>query len=719
MKQVLQNLKSGETILADVPCPGCGPNAMLVKTHYSLISPGTERMLLDFGKKGFIGKALDQPDRVKDVLNKARVDGLAATWSSVNHKLSDLLPMGYSNVGEVVEVSDHARSQGFKPGDMVLSNGYHAEMVNVPTNLCVKLPASDDYQKFTLGVLGAIALQGVRLADAKIGEKVAVFGAGLIGRLTIDILSAAGAEVYAIDMSDAALDLVKDKVAGCVNSGSVDVEDSIMSMTGGTGVDSVLITASAKTNDIISTSAKVCRKRGTVILVGVVGLNISRADFYEKEIKFQVSCSYGPGRYDPDYEEGGNDYPYGFVRWTQNRNMQAIVALIDQGKISLADYCDSVIDFDDVLSLYSEISGKGMAKNSVISYGASKASETQTERTEALLSKTVYQESTAEETSGTESAIGAGFLGTGAYASKILAGAARTNGFKILGSASRNGLSAWKFNQKHDGQISTSENQVLLSNEDIKFVFVATQHAQHASQVVDLLKAQKAIWCEKPLCLSLDQLEEISAEQARAKKNLYVGFNRRHSSHSKFAATELSKRTAPAVLTYNVNAGAIPADHWVNKLSAGGGRFIGENCHFIDLCCFLLGTEIVHKSVRHFKSHSALEISDNFVTMLQFADGSIATINYFTGGSSRLPKEVLSAHFEGKSLLMDNFLRSKIVGKGANRKHRTLRQDKGTEAMIKMVHQQESSGRFENFADSLDHFSMKTTLELDATLHAD
>lgn len=707
MKQVLQNLKTGETIVAEVPAPKCGSKSILIETHFSLISPGTERMLLNFGKKNLIGKALDQPERVREVIAKVSVDGLAATIESVQHKLSDLLPMGYSNVGKVIYLSDYAKEKGFSIGDFVVSNGYHSEVVNVPCHLCVKLPESTDYSAYTLAILGAIALQGIRLADVKIGEKVAVFGTGLIGRLAIDILKAAGAEVFAIDINDDVLKIVSNKNVYTVNQSKEDCVQAILESTQGHGVDTVLITASSTSDKIVAQSAKMCRQRGKVVLVGVVGLKLNRADFYEKEISFQVACSYGPGRYDKSYEEGGNDYPYGFVRWTEERNIQAVVKLIKDQKICLEDYSKENIPFSKVLDLYEDISTQKISTNSIISYKIGNK-EAEKKIDEYAHNKNLKSAHSAN----IDNSINVGFIGAGAYTSKILAKRAVKNNFSIIASTSRNGLSAWKLITKYNGDFCASDNTAVLNNEDIDLVFITTQHNSHSELVQSALKSQKSVWCEKPLCFSLSELEQIADTQRDVTKNLYVGFNRRYSKHIRAIKKETSRFMGPITLNYNINAGFIGHDHWVNDPKLGGGRFLGENCHFVDLAMYLLGVDIVEKQVTYSRSVEELKIPDNFQTSIKFRNGSIANINYFTGGSSRVPKEEMSLHFNGQSIIMKNFLKTIFFKNGIASKFRTFKQDKGLDLMLKRVFDKEKSKKIDDFRQSLHYKSMKTTIEL-------
>lgn len=709
MRQVLQNLKSGETLLADVPMPSCGPKHLLIQTIYSIVSPGTEKMLIDFSNRSLLGKALDQPERVREVLQKVKVDGLTSTFDAVQYKLNDLLPLGYCNVGRVTECSDFGLEQGFRVGDFVVSNGNHAEFVNVPCNLCVKLPSdggsadSPALGDYALAILGAIALQGVRLADVQIGDKIAVYGCGFIGRIAIDILDAAGAEVLAIDSNDGALEKVRNKARYCINSEQSDVVSTIEHLTDGRGVDRVIITASSKRNDILSNSAKICRTRGKVILVGVVGNEFSRSDFYDKEISFQVSCSYGPGRYDITYEEHGNDYPYGYVRWTEKRNIEAVVDLIRRKKIASKDYIDGEIPFDQILTNYQKLHGRGVYENKLIKY-------CNTPVASKVISFKKADDKTSARNNNTK--IGACFVGTGAYASKVLAKAAVKSGFEIHAAGSSNGLSAWKFGRQFDAASAASDIEHVLGSENSKFCFITTRHNSHFNLVMQALKSGKSVWCEKPLCLSIDELNQIAQLSEITARNVYVGFNRRESRHVKFLEKQLACSSGPMFINYSVNAGLVPSDHWVNDPKSGGGRFIGENCHFIDLVMHFVNRPVQTASVVAFRSGVSMPMADNFSTVLKFSDGSIANINYFSGGNKRLPKENIKIHRGGCSYEIDNFLLSRAMARTGIKKYRTLKQDKGVEELLRKIHSIETGSNYNKFSETLDFASMHETLRL-------
>ena len=709
MRQVLQNLKSGETLVADVPVPNCGPKHLLVQTVYSIVSPGTEKMLIDFSNRSLLGKALDQPDRVKEVLQKIKVDGLTTTIDAVQYKLNDLLPLGYCNVGRILECSQFALEQGFSVGDFVVSNGNHAEYVNVPCNLAVKLPTigetADDpgLGDYALSILGAIALQGIRLADIQIGDKIAVYGCGFIGRIAIDILDAAGAEIYAIDSSGSALDKIRSKVTACVNSTDSDVVSTISQLTDGRGVDRTIITASSKSNDILSTSAKICRTRGKVVLVGVIGNEFSRSDFFDKEISFQVSCSYGPGRYDTNYEENGQDYPYGYVRWTEKRNIEAIVDLIRRKKIIATEYMSGEIPFDQILTNYENLKDKSAYENKLIKYCDEPSSA-------KLI--TFNKEISKNQPTNSKPSLDVCFIGTGAYASKILAKAAIKSGFKINSAASSNGLSAWKFGRQFGIFSAASDVSSVLTDADTQMCFITTRHNSHFNLVMDALHNGKSVWCEKPLCLSMSELDKIADLSDTANRNVFVGFNRRESTHVKFIEKEMSRASGPIFMNYSINAGAIPSDHWVNDPKSGGGRFVGENCHFIDLAMYLINQPVLTASVTSFRSSLSMSIADNFATTIKFSDGSVATINYFTTGNKKIAKEEISLHRDGNSYEISNFTESRSMSLTRSKKHKTFKQDKGVDGLLRKIHNAEINSLRYRFKETLDFASMYETLRL-------
>ncbi|WP_165323633.1 bi-domain-containing oxidoreductase [Rhizorhabdus phycosphaerae] len=673
MKQILQNLGSGVTSLTDVPAPRAGRGQLLIRTSRSLISAGTERMLVDFGKAGWIDKARQQPDKVRQVLEKMRTDGVVATVDAVRSKLDQPIALGYCNVGRVMDVG--VGVDGFTAGDRVASNGNHAEVVAIPRNLCARIPdaVSDEAAAFT--VIGAIGLQGIRLADPKLGECVAVFGLGLIGLLTVQMLRAQGCRVLGIDIDPARLDLARTFGAEVINpAAGEDVLGRAAEFSRGAGVDAVLITAASKSNDIVAQAAQMSRKRGRIVLIGVVGLNLSRADFYEKELSFQVSCSYGPGRYDPRYEAGGQDYPIGFVRWTEQRNFEAVLDLMASGAIDVAPLISHRFDLADTEQAFALLTSDEPSLGIMLRY----AEDAEADARVALRSVPVTKALSSDVTENP----GVAFLGAGNYAGRVLMPAFRAGGARMRTAVSGGGFSAVHFARKHGFDQASTDQDAVLSDPGVDAVVIATRHDVHARQVLAALRAGKHVFCEKPLCLSLEELAEIEDEAStRPGQALMVGFNRRFAPLIVKAEALLRPISAPKAMIMTVNAGAIPADHWTQDPAIGGGRIIGEACHFIDLLRFFARAPI--ETVRAMplgRPEQRSACPDSATIQLGFADGSTGTIHYLANGDRRFPKERLELFAGGKILRLDNFRLLEGWGFGGFGRKRSWKQDKGQQA---------------------------------------
>ncbi|MDC1422782.1 bi-domain-containing oxidoreductase [Gammaproteobacteria bacterium] len=668
MKQLFQSLKDGSTTVADVPAPCCGQGQVLVQTAISLVSAGTERMLVEFGKGNLIQKALSQPDKVQQVLEKARSDGVMSTLDAVRSKLDQPLALGYCNVGRIIE--SHVPSLAV--GDRVVSNGRHAEIVAVPKNLCARIPdtVSDETASFT--VIAAIGLQGIRLAKLTLGECVVVTGLGLIGLLTVQILRAQGCRVLGIDFDPARLELARCFGAETVNPGAgEDVLASAAAFSRGAGVDAVIVTASTKSNDPMSQAAHMCRQRGRIVLVGVVGLELNRADFYEKELTFQVSCSYGPGRYDPMYEDGGQDYPLGFVRWTEQRNFEAVLDLMAAGVLNVAPLITHRFAIEEGAQAMALLISDESKMGILLNY-PQPAIESNPARCIDL---------------GTISRSGkgiVGFLGAGNYAGRVLIPAFKSAGAAMHTLVSAGGLSALHFGKKFGFAHAASEISAVLENTDIDTVVIATRHNSHASQVLSALRAGKHVFCEKPLCLTSDELAQIEVEASkRPQQVLMVGFNRRFAPHIVRMKALLTSVDVPKHIVITVNAGEIPPDHWTQDPSVGGGRLMGEACHFIDLARHLAGYPITACYAVALGRHPSMPFSDDKVTMtLQFADGSVATILYLANGHKGFPKERIEVFAAGRVLQLDNFLKLRGWGWPGFSKMNLWRQDKGVESFV-------------------------------------
>lgn len=669
MKQVLQSLSNGATRLADIPSPMVGAKQLMIGTTASLISAGTERMLVEFGRANWIEKARQQPDKVRQVLEKVRTDGLAATADAVFSKLDQPLALGYCNVGRVIEVG--ADVSGFQIGDRVASNGKHAEVTAVPKHLCAKIPdaVTDAFAAFT--VIGAIGLQGIRLADPKIGECVAVIGLGLIGLMTVQMLRAQGCRVLGIDFDPRRLELARVFGAETVNPGaSEDVLTRTAAFSRGAGVDAVLITASTKSNDPVSLAAKMSRKRGRIVLVGVVGLELSRADFYEKELSFQVSCSYGPGRYDPAYEEGGHDYPIGFVRWTEQRNFEAVLDLMASGALDVGPLISHRFAFEQAADAFALLTSEEPSLGILLTYSAE-------ENPDRLLSRTVMLASAMAPGKATTA-----FLGAGNYAGRVLIPAFKAAGARLKTVVSAGGVSAAHFGSKHGFSEANTDATKVLGDATIDTVVVATRHDAHARQVLSALRSGKHVFCEKPLCLTLEELAAIETEAvARPQQLLMVGFNRRFAPLTVRAKQLLETVSEPKAFIMTVNAGDIPASHWTQDPTVGGGRIVGEACHFIDLIRYLAGAPITGWRAMAIGLNGASTIRDDKASIsLTFADGSTGVIHYLANGHKSFPKERLEAFAGGRILQLDNFRALRGWGWKGFSKIGGLRQDKGQTA---------------------------------------
>ncbi len=691
MKQLLQSLKNGATSVSDVPVPSVGGRQLLIHTRTTLVSAGTERMLVEFGKAGWIAKARSQPDKVRMVLDKVRTDGLAATLDAVRSKLDQPLALGYCNVGTVAELGRGV--SGFAVGDRVTSNGKHAEVVCVPQTLCAKVPdgVSDEAAAFT--VLASIGLQGIRLVQPSLGECVVVTGLGLIGLLTVQMLRAQGCRVMGIDFDPGRCALAKQFGAeSVVNPGAgEDVLAAAQAFSRGRGVDAVLITASTKSNEPVHQAAQMCRKRGRIVLVGVTGLELSRADFYEKELSFQVSCSYGPGRYDPAYEEGGQDYPLGFVRWTQQRNFEAVLDMLAAGSLDVAPLITHRFPLEQAEAAYALLSSGEPSLGIVLDYAQADA-ERLAQRTVALgerpspqpLSRGERGPSTGVrgEEATTKGTATVAFLGAGNYAGRVLIPAFKAAGAQLRTVVSSGGVSAVHHGGKHGFAQASTDSDAVLQDPTIDTVVVATRHDAHARQVLAALRAGKHVFCEKPLCLTLEELAEIEAEaHARPQQGVMVGFNRRFSTQVVKIKHLLATVEEPKNFIMTVNAGAIPPEHWTQDKAVGGGRIVGEGCHFIDLLRHLAGAPIVGWHAVALGAHPALAVRDDKATItLQFADGSVGTVHYLANGDKGFPKERLEVFCAGRVLQLDNFRKLRGWGWKGFSKMNLWRQDKGENA---------------------------------------
>lgn len=672
MRQVLQQLGTGQTIIAEVPAPGASRGTLCITTRRSLISAGTERMLVDFGRASMINKARQQPEKVRQVLGKMRTDGVVTTIEAVRSKLDTALPLGYCNVGIVNAVG--ADVTGFSVGDRVVSNGQHAEVVAVPRNLCARIPdaVSDDDAAFT--VLGAIGLQGIRLAAPTLGESFVVIGLGLIGLVTVQLLRANGCRVLGIDFDPTKTALARRFGAETVDLGQG--EDPLVAaeaFSRGRGVDGVIITAATQSNDPVTQAARMSRKRGRIILVGVAGLELNRSDFYEKELTFQVSCSYGPGRYDPSYEQQGHDYPVGFVRWTEQRNFEAVLDMMASGVLQMGPLTTHRFGLDEAGKAYDLLAtGSEPYLGILIEYPETPAGELPSRRV------TLREVSTAH--SPTEPSVA--FIGSGNYASRVLAPAFAAAGARLQTAVSSGGVSAAELGRKLGFATASTDSAAAIADPAVNTVAIATRHDTHARFVRQALEAGKHVFVEKPLAITQAELDHVEAAwRANSDRLLMVGFNRRFAPHIAKMKSLLAGVGGPKTFIATVNAGAIPANHWTQDPTVGGGRIIGEGCHFIDLLRFLADAPIENWHVARLGGAGEGGVHDDKASItLSFADGSIGTIHYFANGNSAFPKERIEAFCGGRSLHLDNFRRLRGHGWSGFSKMDLWRQDKGQAA---------------------------------------
>lgn len=666
MKQLIQDLRTGDTILEEVPKTNVKPGALLIKATHSLVSLGTERMLVDFGKANYLDKARQQPDKVKQVLDKMKAEGVLPTMEAVFNKLNQPMPLGYCNVGIVEEVGIGVN--GFSVGDRVASNGSHAEYVCVPENLCAKIPDNVSDEEATFTVIGSIGLEGIRLCNPTFGETIVVIGLGLIGLVTAQFLRANGCQVIGYDFDQYKVDLAKSQDIIAFNPATgTDPVKFVKQITNDIGADGVIITASNKGDEIIHQAAEMSRQRGRIILVGVIGLNIRRDDFYKKELTFQVSCSYGPGRYDENYEQKGQDYPIGYVRWTEKRNFEAVLQAISSGQLNVKPLITEKVKLEDYNQIYGDMRKTGSIA-SILVY-----SDKPDKSKNITLNDDTYQ--TGE---GVVGIVGAGNF----TSSTLLPALVKTNAY-IKYIADLDGLPAKNLAKRFNISNAVSDHQMILNDESIDLVMVITRHNAHARLVLEAVNAEKHVFVEKPLCLNEKELNEIfKAYAAQEKKSMIVvGFNRRFAP----LAQKLKNLVGdgPKNIVATMNAGFIPQDVWVHDLEIGGGRIIGEACHFIDLCTYLSGSKVKAVCMNSLGKNPK-ENTDNASILLKYEDGTNAVINYFANGSKAYSKERIEVYNQEKTFIIDNWRVLKGFGvKGFSKQKNRL--DKGHKNQFKSL----------------------------------
>ena len=661
MKQVIQNFKTGDLYVDEVPLPNIKDGMVLVENRFSLISAGTERGTVKVAQSSLLGKARQRPDLVAQVLRNIKKEGLAATFNKVRTKLDSLKALGYSTCGIVLTSLD--RNGLFKPGDRVACAGQdyasHAEIVAVPQNLVAKIPDNVSFEEAAFTTLGAIALQGVRQAEPRLSERVCVIGLGLLGQITCQLLKANGCAVFGIDLNEGLIKLADDTAAEkALNRNDPNLLAACENFTNGHGFDAIIITAAAPTNDPIELSAQIARKKGKIIIVGAVKMDIPRdPHFYRKELDLRMSCSYGPGRYDTKYEENGTDYPFAYVRWTEQRNMEAFLDLLSRKAIDINPLITHVFNVEDAEQAYDIILGKTKEPHIGILL---KYSENDAKRNTLLQVK-----------SSPLSSINAGFIGAGSFAQSYLLPNVKAWGASLDGVVTSTGISSKNVADKFGFNFCSSEINDVLGNERINAVFIATPHSSHADLVVKALKANKKIFVEKPLALNAEQLQAVMDAKARFNQPLMVGFNRRFAPISENIRNEFKNASEPLVVNIRVNAGLIAKDHWVQQSEIGGGRIIGEICHFIDLMQYFTNAEPVKVFAEAINTaNDKITPEDNIVAVVKFDDGSIGNITYLANGDKAMPKELIEVFCAGKVGIINDF-KNGLIYKGG--KHLKLR----------------------------------------------
>lgn len=678
MKQVLQYNRAKAPELVEIPEPQLKGKGILVDNCCSLISVGTERQMIELSQMSIIGKARQRPDLVKQVLQKVKTEGLTATYNKVMGRLRTPLPLGYSSAGIVTEV-DSAIDR-FTPGERVACAGFayacHAESIYVPANLAVKIPENVNFEQASFVTLGAIALQGVRVADLHLGENVAVIGLGLLGQLTCMLLSASGCKVIGIDIDKTKLSLAeKSGAALAIPSDSSSIQ-TILENTSGRGIDAVIITTATDSSAPIELAGEICREKGKVVVVGAVKMDVPRKVYYEKELELRLSRSYGPGRYDYAYEETGQDYPYGYVRWTENRNMQSFLELISSGKIHIDKLITHRYDISQAENAYELISSKStdLILGVVLNYPEKKKNE----------KLDINDAVPASASDKNRLQVGIGFVGAGGFASGVLLPHLKNiSALKKVSIMSGSGVSATTGAESFGFEKTSSSFEQMLIDKSVSALFVVNRHNQHAEFVLKALKAKKPVFVEKPLCLNQDELSNIVAEYNKAPIPVMVGFNRRFAPLIQKMKTALEDNKYPLSMHYRINAGFIPSNNWIQDEECGGGRIIGEICHFVDLLTYLTGATPVKVSAESLAMpDETYRSDDNLQIMLRFSDGSVGTINYVASGSKLMPKEYLEIFGGGMAMRMDDFASLSIADKKGLRMDKARSQDKGHGAML-------------------------------------
>lgn len=689
MKQVLQDFKSGKLTVSDVPPPVIQPGRVLVRAAASLISAGTERMTVDMGRKSLLGKARERPDLVKQVIQKAKNEGLINTFNAVRSKLGSWAALGYSASGIVAGVGDDVTE--FKVGMRVACAGAgyasHAEALSVPKNLCVRLPDEVSFEEGAFGTLGAIALQGVRLAEPTLGEAVVVIGLGLLGQITVQLLKANGCRVFGIDLDPQKVELARElgTDAGAVSGDSV--KRAVMGWTRGRGADAVLITAATSSNQPIELAGELSRLKGRVVAVGLVGMDVPRNLYYHHELTLKVSMSYGPGRYDPEYEERGHDYPFAYVRWTEGRNIEAFLDLVAAGRVNVRSLVTHRFPIEEGESAYQLISGE--TKEPYLGILLQYDTERELERRIGTTTARAKAGSV-----GPQPNVRLGLIGAGGYATGMLLPNFKAVDAQFRAIATASGVTARNVGEKYGFAYCVSGADEVINDPEVNLVVIATRHDLHAELAERALRKGRHVFVEKPLALSDEELERVLDAARSAEGRLMVGFNRRFSPMARAAHQFFAGRQTPLSINYRVNSGRIPRSHWIQDPRQGGGRIVGEGCHFVDLMQYLTGaltTRVYAESIAS-RNEEVVDEDSVFIT-LRFADGSNGSIAYLAEGDKVMPKERIEIFCEGKSFIIDDFRSATSYRNGREEQTRLRNQDKGQPEEVRTVCQVVLEGR--------------------------
>ena len=674
VKQILQNLKTGAVTVTDVPAPVVRPGFVMVRTAASLISAGTERMTVETGQKSLMGRAFEQPALVKQVIQKARTEGVLNTIDAVRTKLESFIALGYSAAGTVLEVG--AGVTEFRQGDRVACAGVgyasHAEVLAVPKNLCVRLPAPVSFDAAAFSTLGAIALQGVRLVEPTLGESVVVIGLGLIGQLAVQLLKANGCRVFGIDLDEKKIELARQFGAdlGCVPDD--DTKSRVMEWSRGRGADAVLITAASSSNQPVDLAGEISRPKGRVVVVGAVGLNIPRKSYYDRELTFRISMSYGPGRYDPEYEERGHDYPVGYVRWTEGRNIEAFLDLLADGRVNVEPLITHRFKLAESERAYDLITGDESYLGVVLQYDTERALEQRIPlHTKAL---------------APSAAVRVGLIGAGGYAKAMLLPNFKAAGAEFQSIATASGVTARAVGEQNGFRFCASSAEEVIDDDQTNLIVIATRHNLHANLAQRALERGRHVFVEKPLALNDEELAGVITAAEQSQGHLMVGFNRRFSPLGLKARELFADRVTPLSINYRVNAGRVPRGHWAADPKEGGGRIIGEVCHFIDFIHFITGsltTRVYAEAIS--SSNQDINNEDSVFITLRLADGSNGSIAYLAEGDRALPKERIEIFGGGKSFVIDDFRTGSGWHNGRETRTKLRAQDKGQKDEVRAV----------------------------------